>query len=304
VSTVEEAAYLAAMLCPRYGRPFIYDMASAIPVELRSHRLLGTAPAQRGLKAFERLVLNRASHIVCSMGLGDYVRSVAPGASFTEWRFPSVTSSPDERTVQRLRSDLNISPGSHVVVYSGNFAQYQGMDLLFEAFSRALSVDPALMLVCVGASEDARDGVLSRLGQHVRSRVRILTRRPRSSMPQFFAMADCLISLRPVSNNLPLKVFDYMAAGKPIVATKGPAHEPVLNHERAFMCDARTDSVTQAILEVFRSQPRAEEVARSAQWHALHHYGWGRFVQLVDSLYVTVAGPPGEAHAARRQTAH
>src|SRR5487761_1844304 len=45
VHAVEEAAYLAA---------------------LRRHKVLGTAPAQRALGAFERFALRRASQIVCS----------------------------------------------------------------------------------------------------------------------------------------------------------------------------------------------------------------------------------------------
>ena len=290
VHAVEEAAYLAAMLCPRFGKPFIYDMASSIPKELSRHKVLGMRPAQRTFKTVERNVLRRASHVVCSLGLGDYVRGVAPHAPITEWRFSPVVDSADERTVQQLRSELKIPEDSHVLVYSGNFARYQGIDLLFEAFARALAADPALMLVCVGANKDSRDGMLSGLNHQVRSRVRILTRQSRSRMPNYFALAGCLISLRPVSDNLPLKVFDYMVAGKPIVATTGPAHEPVLNSERAFMCDPRTESITQAILEVFRSANRAEAVARSARWYALHHYGWNRFVHQVDGLYGSVMG--------------
>jgi glycosyltransferase involved in cell wall biosynthesis len=285
VHAVEEAAYLAALLCPRYNVPFIYDMASSIPAELRSHKVLGTAAAQKALNRIERGVLGAASHVVCSIGLGDHVRQVTPGATLTEWRFPPVTGRTDGRTVNQLRAELDIDSESHVVMYSGNFAGYQGMDLLFDAFTRALSEDPDLMLVCVGANDEARRSTEERLSGEVKSRVRILPRKPRDSMPSFFALADCLVSLRPVSNNLPLKVFDYMAAGKPIVATKGLAHEPVLTEARAFLCDAHAENITQAILEVFRSERRAQAVAQRARRHALRHYGWDRFVDLVGGMY-------------------
>ncbi len=291
VHAVEEAAYLAALLCPRFGKPFVYDMASAIPLELRNHKLFGTAFAQRALRSFERFTLRRALHIVCSMGLVDHVRGVAPDAACTEWRFPPLMSPVDDASVRQLRADLDISQEAHVIMYSGNFAAYQGLDLLFEAFTRALPSDPTLMLVCVGANADSRDATLSQFDPRVRSHVRILTRQSRDRMPSYFAMADCLISLRPGSNNLPLKVFDYMATGKPIVATNGPAHEPVLNSERAFLCEARSESVKQAILDVFRSAHRARAVARSARSHALQYYGWNRFIELVDGLYAGIGRP-------------
>jgi glycosyltransferase involved in cell wall biosynthesis len=290
VHAVEEAAYLAALLCPRLGKPFVYDMASAIPVELRQHKIFGRALAQRALGAFERLALRRASQIVCSMGLADHVRAVAPKASFTEWRFPPLIDAADEAAVRQLRGELDIPPTAQVVAYTGNFAAYQRLDLLFAAFTAALAVDPRLMLVCVGAGAEARTAALAQFAPHVRARVRILAPESRDRMPKYLAMADCLISLRPSSDNLPLKVLDYMAAGRPIVATRGRAHEPVLNAERAFLCEASTESVKQAILEVFSSPRRARAVASAARSHALQHYGWDRFVQLIEGLYGGITG--------------
>lgn len=303
VHAVEEAAYLAALVCPRLGKPYVYDMASAIPVELRRHRLLGTALAQRALGAFERLALRRAAQIVCSSGLADYVRAVVPGVAFTEWRFPPLIDSADEAAVQQLRDRLEIPAHAQVVAYTGSFAAYQRLDLLFEAFTEALAADPRLMLVCVGATPEARRAALAQFAPHVRDRVRILAPESRDRMPEYLAMADCLISLRPSSDNLPLKVLDYMAAGRPIVATRGRAHEPVLNGERAFLCEASTESVKEAILAVFSSPQRARSVALAARSHALQHYGWDHFVRLIEGLYgnITALRPRPQTQSGMRR---
>ena len=292
VHAVEEAAYLATVLCRTYDVPFIYDMASAIPVELRRHSVLGRPTLQWALQAIEGRVLRNAAHVVCSMGLADYVRERAPRTKVADWRFPVVSAEANPEQVRTLRSALNLSSNSRVLLYSGSFAGYQGIDILFDAFARAAQADPALTLLCVGASEEQREGWLGRLNTALRSRVRILTRRPRNTIPDFLALADCLVSLRPTSNNVPLKVFEYMAAGKPIVATKGPAHEPVLNSERAFLCEPTPESVSRAMLEVFRRRSRAESVARSAQEHATTHFGWGNFRRLVANVYGSVIGAP------------
>jgi glycosyltransferase involved in cell wall biosynthesis len=295
VHAVEEASYLAMTLCRTYCVPFIYDMASAIPVELRRHQVLGRPGFQWALQAMEKRVLRNAAHVVCSMGLADYVRERAPGTRVADWQFTAVSAQASPDQVRRLRSSLNLDGRSRVLLYSGNFAGYQGIDMLFEAFARAAQADPKLTLLCVGASEDAREGWLSRLNSALRSRVRILTRRPRSTMPAFFALADGLVSLRPTSNNFPLKVFEYMAAGKPIVATRGPAHEPVLNPDRAFLCEPTPESVSHAMLDVFRQRSRAESIARSAREHAVNHFGWANFRRLVADVYGSVTSVPLQA---------
>jgi hypothetical protein len=73
VHAVEDAAYIASILCPRYQQPFIYDMASAIPLELQRKALFRGAMARRFITAAERRVFKRASHVVCSAGLAEYV---------------------------------------------------------------------------------------------------------------------------------------------------------------------------------------------------------------------------------------
>src|ERR1700682_884671 len=42
VHAVDDAAYMPAAICPPVGQPFIYDMASAIPVELKRNALFAT----------------------------------------------------------------------------------------------------------------------------------------------------------------------------------------------------------------------------------------------------------------------
>ena len=52
---------------------------------------------------------------------------------------------------------------------------------------------------------------------------------PGTRSPGTCGLADILVSPRSHGGNLPLKVFDYLAAGRPIVATDIPTHRTVLN---------------------------------------------------------------------------
>jgi glycosyltransferase involved in cell wall biosynthesis len=298
VHAVEEAAYMASRLCPAHGVPFIYDMASSIPAELSRHGLLGAISLQHVLKRVERSVLGRASHVICSMGLGDHVQREAAGTVVSEWRFPFVEPANDSRAVDDLRRTLDISPGDWVLVYTGNFAGYQGVDTLFEAFARALRSDARLLLVCVGATED-RAGLAERLDADVARRVRLVPRRPSHEVPLYIALSDCLVSPRRATNNVPLKVFDYMGSGKPIIATKGRAHEPLLTPERAVLCDGNPDALHEAILYAAANPSRMADLAQAASDYARRHFGWQPFVEFIRTTYAAVmdrtrASAPGE----------
>jgi glycosyltransferase involved in cell wall biosynthesis len=172
------------------------------------------------------------------------------------------------------------------VVYTGNFSRYQGLDLLVDAFVIASRRNPRLTLACVGAADESDAAQLrDRLPEDVRPRAHMRTRVPRPEVPDYLAMADTLVSLRPEGDNAPLKLFEYMASGRPIVATRGAAHEPLLNSERAFLCDARADDIADQLTEVAARPARAARVAEAAKRFARTEYSADGFKRLLFRVY-------------------
>jgi glycosyltransferase involved in cell wall biosynthesis len=107
-------------------------------------------------------------------------------------------------------------------------------------------------------------------------------------MPRFLALADVLVSPRSYGGNLPLKVFDYLAAGRAIVATDIPTHRAVLTEQLAELVPPRAPELAQAIVGLLRDAPRRERLGASALAYAQAHLGWLAFVRSVDDLYAEV----------------
>jgi glycosyltransferase involved in cell wall biosynthesis len=289
VHAVEEAAYMAAALCPRLGQRFIYDMASAIPVELIRNSAVKSALLRTPLEAVQRRVMNTASHIICSAGLGGYVRTQAADARVHEWQYPALSSAVSSRDLSFLRSKLQIRPGQRVLLYTGNFAGYQGLDLLLDAFRRVSTLHPELVLVCVGATEvEQARWAATAPGQGDISNVRIVPRQPRAQMPHYTELADVLLLPRVHCENVPLKLYDYMAAGKPIVATRQPGSNRLLTDQRAFLCEPTAESMADAISHACSHPAEAAWIGSQALHYAEQHFGWRSFVEFVRNIYLEV----------------
>jgi len=285
IHAVEEAAFPAVLLGKRLKVPVIYDMQSSLPEQLAQRRFFRAAPVALPLAAAERWVLRRADSIMSSSGLLQHVRSVAPATRTGEWRFVGSAAHPSTDG-REVRSSLKISPRAPLIVYTGTFEPYQGVEALLRGFSLALEFRGDAALLLVGAS-DAEGRKMRALAHSLGAgeAVRILPRTTRDEVRHYVAAADIVVSPRSFGGNIPLKVFDYLAAGKPILATDIPAHRAVLDETRAHLVPPTATGLSNGIVSLISDPSRARELADAARQYAETHLGWKTFVRSIDEVY-------------------
>jgi glycosyltransferase involved in cell wall biosynthesis len=286
VHAVEEAAFPAVFLARWAGLPLVYDMQSSLPEQLTEHWVFRGRAAQAALHRCERWLLENVDLVASSSGLSERVRRIAPGTRVREWRYSGLLARPQAREVAALRSELSISAGSPVVVYAGTFENYQGLADLLAAVPLVLAELPETVFVLVGNEGTRGRELLGRTPGFLKAgAVRLIDRQPRHRVPAFLALADVLVSPRALGGNLPLKIFDYLSAGRPIVATDIPTHRTLLDETRAVLVRPAADEIAQAITTLFRDPERAARLAAAASAYAQNTLGWETFVRSVDELY-------------------
>ena len=288
---VEEAAFPCVMLGQRFRVPVIYDMQSSLPEQLARHLAFRSGMAQSALIRMERWLLRHADSIVSSTGLAQRVHVLAPDARLREWRFPSALPPAPSGEAEELRRELGLRPDQPVVLYSGTFQAYQGLPELLAAIPHVRAEVPGVAFVLVGEDERGSTTLARGHADLVRAgTLRVVKRQPRERIPSFLALADVLVSPRAYGDNLPLKIFDYLAAGKPIVATDIPAHRSVLDEESALLTGAWSPELASGIVRLLRDRALAGRLAAAARTRAEEQFGWFEFVRSVHDLYQEVAG--------------
>lgn len=286
IHAVEEAAFPAVAAGRRRGLPVLYDMQSSLPEQLAKFALARPLPIQHVMRSFERWVLKRADLVVCSAGLAERVREVVPEVRIREWHFPSANPPiPSERTA-RLREDLRIPAGAPVVAYGGTFEWYQGLDLLVAAMPAIRELVPNVIFLLVGADdrlglEVIREG--GRLG--VSGAMWLVSRQPRHVVRDYLALADVLVSPRAHGENLPLKIFDYAASGRPIVATDTAVHRSVLDESSALLVPCTPEGLAEGIVALLRDPARGLPLVNHARALAAERFGWTAFRSSVRDIY-------------------
>jgi glycosyltransferase involved in cell wall biosynthesis len=285
IHAVEEAAYLAALYRPWHKTRILYDMASSIPEQLQ------ISPVFRSLKLvalfnwMEKWLLKRVDLVVASAGLGGIVRRLSPSTRLHEWCFPSSAPSATAEDVAALRDELGLAQDDKVIVYTGTFEAYQGVEDIVAAMPTVLAQSPDAKFVLIGATKQKDiDSLKAKVDPSIADKVRILPRRSKADVQAFLALADILLSPRKAGRNIPLKIFDYLAAGKPIVASDIEAHRSVLDDSLAVLVAPDADGMAEGINSLLGTPQQMEAFRRATRSYAESKLSWDSFRSFIQSL--------------------
>jgi glycosyltransferase involved in cell wall biosynthesis len=131
----------------------------------------------------------------------------------------------------RLRRYLNLDPKVRIALYQGSLGNDRGLDILVRA-ARFLDPDIVIALMGKGESQAVLEALITREG--VGDRVKFVPPVPYVELLNWTASADIgLIIYRPQSANVPMmlpnKLFEYLMAGVPVLASPLEAVVDIIN---------------------------------------------------------------------------
>lgn len=288
----EEGGFLGALVARTFRVPLVYDMHSSLPLQIRDWGFSQREGVVALFRAVERFAVRRAAATVAiSPGVAQAAREAWPAARVVTIvnRFASGPP-PSTEDARRRRAELGLADGEKLVLYTGSFVALQALDLLIAAAPLAAARAPEARFVLVGGRPDeiaALEPVVARSG--AADRVKLLGHRPQSEMPSFLAAADVLVSPRKQGINPPGKLFEYLSAGRPVVATDCPIHNQILDPRCAILVPPTADGLAAGIVSALRDPDRVARVTAGAAAILREEYGPERRVAAYDELLQAIA---------------
>ncbi len=288
VHAVEEAAHLVAPFARLLRVPLVMDVDSSIPDQLRYSGFARRGPVLWLAEALERHALRHSAAVVtvcASLTAG--VKARAPGVPVFQVEDPPLADRdqpPSPEAVAELRRSLALLP-LPVVLYSGNFEPYQGVELLLDAAANL----PEAQVLLMGGEPAEIERLRERAGRlGSRERCRFSGKRPPTELPLFLALADVLASPRIKGENTPFKVYTYLASGRPIVATRIATHTQLLDDSTSFLVEPRPAALAAGLRQALERPDEAK--ARAERGYALvaRDYSVARYREKIAATYETV----------------
>ncbi len=292
------AAVAARRLARRFEVPFVMEVRDLWPQSLIDLGEMGASnPAMVVLRHLERSLYRSADHVVAvPPGAGAYIADhggaperlshIPNGVDLAAWPVPTPAPSVDGR--------------AFTVVYAGTLGHANGLELAVEA-ARLLEADGerGIRIRLVGAGPE-RDRLLADLRRGGGSVLSIEDAISTSRIPELLAGADaCLMLLRdsPVFRwgISPTKLFEYFAAGRPVVfCVRTPTNlvADVDGGVTAEPGDAR--SLADALLRL-RDVPEHERAAMGSRLRAYAegNHGFDALAADLEGVLTTTIGAVG-----------
>ncbi len=281
VHSHEEGSFIGVVLASLLGVPHLYDMHSSLPQQLTNFSF----SRSRTLKCFfswmERFVIRRSKVVVVICPhLEEIVRRIEPSvpAVLIE-NAPGSGDAPSAGTGSRVRAELGLGNGTPLVLYTGTFEPYQGLDLLFDAARHVTAARPDARFVLAGGRPDQIEAARAQArAASIEAAVIFAGQRPAEEIPLFLDAADVLVSPRSTGTNTPLKIYQYLRAGRPIVATRLLTHTQVLDDEVAILTPATPEGLAGGILAALADPARARAVGDRARLLAETKYSYEAYL--------------------------
>jgi len=263
----------------KYGYKTIFEVNGLPSIELKYHYPGIDADLLAKVKEQEIATLHLSDAILCpSHVTRDYIASLGLSRKLVTV-IPNGVSPSDFSS-----SPLPIREGRiPVLLYIGTLADWQGLDIVIKALPQILEKHP-IQLKIVGRGRSRQRKLLAKqirklgLEEHVSLQPAV----PHHEIPALIASADiCIAPLGLNDRNVtqgacPIKVLEYMAAGRPLLASNMPIVRELVREDidgLLFSPNDADDLARQALM-LLNDLGLSQRLAESASARALTKFTW------------------------------
>ncbi len=276
----EEGAAIGIVIAAALGVPHLYDMHSSLPQQLENFAFSRSALLRWLFEKLERIAISRSRvTIVICPHLQDTARRVVPRATTVLIEnAPGSGDAPVEGMGRDVRASLELDASTALVLYTGTFESYQGLDLLLASAAIVNKADARVRFVLAGGRPDQVEKARAAAAAAGARGVVFTGELPSDVIPGYLDAADVLVSPRSTGTNTPLKIYQYLRSGRVIVATRLLTHTQVLSDDVAILTEPTPESFASGILRAIADPAAARRIGAAAKHLADTRYTYDAYL--------------------------
>lgn len=274
-------------LCTR--KKVIYDVHEDWPNEIRTREWIPPVLrriAARAFGSFERTCARFIDGIILA---GDAVRNLSLAKATVIHNYPPLEYFKNlDKGIEKKRVERD----NYILIFAGGLVGIRGIYEMIEAIefaSKHYRVKLRLLGKFVDTTTEARTRALQGFSQ-----AELIGLVPYGDIPKYLSAADVgLILFHPLPNHVesrPNKLFEYMAAGLPVIASNFPLWKEIVEGNQ---CGLTVDplnprEIAQTIEYLLNHPEERQRMGENGRKAVLEKYNWEREAEKLLALYQTL----------------
>jgi glycosyltransferase involved in cell wall biosynthesis len=263
--------------------PIVFDAHTLLMSELPYYSLGLPTAAKAGLgRIADRALPYLADHTVC---VTETIRAKLVGSAGIDPNRVSVIANGIE--LDHFDPGRIADPpkrNGRTLIFTGNLAEYQGIDLMLQSFREIVAQVPDARLTIASDSAFAPYETLAReLG--IRDRIDLVASPRFDELPKLLAGADIALNPRMNCDGVPVKLLNYMAAARPAVSFDGSA--PGVTHEKdGWLAESGdVEAFAAGVVRLLQDPARAAAIGRAGRDYVERNNSWPQAAERCERIY-------------------
>lgn len=278
---------IAGCMSKIFRIPFIYEVNGLIGEE---YEIMKAKPLLKyGSQILERIALKKATHLIC---VTPWIKKILEGRGI-EKKMDVIQNGADIQVfhpIEEARKMLGLDPHSFLVGYTGTLKAWQGLEYLLAAVPHVLQKEQVTVLI-VGGGE-LKQWLLKTVCQmKLNDHVRLYDEVDHAQVPTYISACDvCMLLKKPLSSGYsPLKLYEYMACQRPVVASRLHGFECLEAEQAGFLVNPENpEEVADAIITLLKDEALRKKMGENGRAYVEKYHTWKKVAKEVSEICETV----------------
>jgi glycosyltransferase involved in cell wall biosynthesis len=278
-------SFAGMLLARTYGAPGLLEVNAPLVEEQAAHR--GLVDREKAERIAQRTLHDASAIIAVSAGIAAWLRArgARPGAIHVI-----------ANGVDPLRFPVGLPPTSHwpdartfTIGFVGTLKPWHGVPVLIEAFARLQQQVQEARLLIVGGGPDRKSLEKQVHGLRLEQVVHFTGTVAPEEIPGLLASMDVAVAPYPQLAGFyfsPLKVYEYMAARRAVVASRLGQLASLIRHgENGLLCEpGNAAELTARLAQLHGDAPLRARLGAAARQTVLREHTWHRVASRILAL--------------------
>jgi glycosyltransferase involved in cell wall biosynthesis len=179
------------------------------------------------------------------------------------------------KPVSDAKETLQLDLTCHYVGFVGIIAPWQGLEYIIKSATLILSEIPNTRFLLVGDGESRKKMAELVEDLQLTKKFAFVGAVPYTEVAKYINAMDVCVSFRKGTPASPLKLYEYMACAKPVVATEEPDNQFIAEQSAGILVDPENArQVADAIITLLRNDELREQMGRNGMNYVLEERSW------------------------------